>query len=101
MASTAVPQALTDPEHFLPKMGHIYTIQDVRYFLRRRLGRTVPGTTLKRWKRILEVEPVYDGGEYLYSQSDIDALTTLGKWLRTPGSTVDGFRRKYNIHPTR
>lgn len=63
----------------------------------RRLGRSIPHSTLKRWKRILEVTPVCDDGEYLYSQSDIDALVTLGKWLRTPGNTIKGFKRKYNI----
>jgi hypothetical protein len=78
-------------------MTHLYTINDVRFFLKRRLGRAIPPATLKRWKRVLGVTADQVGSEWLYSQDDIDALVTLGKWLRSPTATIDGFCRHYTF----
>jgi hypothetical protein len=78
-------------------MTHLYTAKDVRFFLKRRLGRAIPPATLKRWKRVLGVKPESSGSEWLYSQDDIDSLVTLGKWLRSPTATIDGFCRTHNF----
>jgi hypothetical protein len=81
-------------------MTNLYTINDVRHFLKRRLGRAIPDATIKRWKRVVEVTPERIDGEYLYSMSDINALVTLGKWLRTPGNTIKAFKRHYQLGET-
>lgn len=75
----------------------IYTIQDVRFILNRALRKSIPKATLKRWKRVVEVNPEYIDGEWLYTRSDIDALITLGKWLRVKNATVKGFKQHYQI----
>ncbi|MBE9031795.1 hypothetical protein IQ266_18840 [filamentous cyanobacterium LEGE 11480] len=89
--------ALSQSEHFLQKMSQLYTIADVRFFITRRLGKSIPPDTLKRWKRILGVTAQKSGGDWLYEQDDIDALVTLGKWLRTPNATINGFCRHHNF----
>lgn len=78
---------------------HIYTNADVRYFLNRRLRKAVPMATYKRWKRLLQVRPIRsEAGEYLYSQSDINALVTLGKWFSSDSqATFAKFKEHYQL----
>jgi hypothetical protein len=78
-------------------MANKYTSHDVRYFLTKRLGKKIPPATFKRWKRILGVKPEPIGKEWLYTQDDIEALSTLGNWLKCSSATIDGFCRKHNF----
>ena len=68
-----------DPTYFLVSK---WTIADITYFIHSKTCRQVPYSTLKRWRKHLEI---YPDENLLYTDCDRDSLLSLAQWLQRGG----------------
>ena len=86
-----------DHEPTYGPMNHHLTKAEVCYLASQQLNRRIARSTFKRWKAILEIAPEYAGqGVYLYSDSDVECMVALGRWLAS-GRTVKQFKQEFKL----
>ena len=67
------------PEYFTEGK---WTIRDLIHFIHDKTGRRVPYSTIKRWRKHLDIGPDI---EMLYTDCDLDGLVSLAQWLSRGG----------------
>ena len=67
------------PEYFTDGK---WTIRDLIHFIHTKTGRRVPYSTIKRWRKHLDIDPDI---EMLYTNCDRDGLVSLAQWLGRGG----------------